>query len=227
MKRASQSYVRHSLHAPSKDMESVRSGRARVTTQNKKRRDQLTSCKNTNLFPAYLSRIPFYIEEATYPSPDIKALVSYGGKKFATFSEKALTSIPPQLIHIAGPQVARRESYSRIPDSQTGKPFEGLVKTYRYEDAKRDSSWVLPADEEYHKRSASLAHTRSLEFLKKQLNGPWFDLEAIWDEHTLYEFGERDVDKTMATMVDQPYVNHIPTMTYAPTPYLTITDKYD
>jgi carboxymethylenebutenolidase len=183
--------------------------------------NQLTSGNHTNLFLAYLSRIPFYIEEATYTSPEIKALVSYGGKKFATFSEKPLTSIPPQLIHIAGPHVARRESCSRIPDSQTSKPFEGLVKTYRYEDAKRDSSWILPADEEYHKRSASLAHTRTLEFLKKQLDGPWFDLEAIWDEHTLYEFGERDVDKTMATMVDEPYVNHIPTMTCVNRPYLT------
>jgi carboxymethylenebutenolidase len=35
----------------------------------------------------------------------------------------------------------------------------------------------------------------------------------VWDEHCRYEFGERNVDKTMATMVAEPYVNHIPTMT--------------
>lgn len=128
-------------------------------------------------------------------------------------NESAATSIPPQLIHVPGPHVARRESFSIIPDSQTSKSFEGVVKTYRYEDAKKDSGWALPADEEYHKRSAGIAHTRSLEFLKKQLDGPWFDLEAVWEEHTKYEFGERDVAKTMATMVDEPYVNHIPTMT--------------
>lgn len=29
----------------------------------------------------------------------------------------------------------------------------------------------------------------------------------------LYEFVEKDVDKTMATMIDEPYVNHIPTCT--------------
>jgi carboxymethylenebutenolidase len=51
--------------------------------------------------------------------------------------------------------------------------------------------------------------------LKKALDGPWFDIEAIWEEHTLNEFDEKDVEKTMATMIDQPYVNHIPTMTYA------------
>lgn len=73
--------------------------------------------------------------------------------------------------------------------------------------------WVLPADEDYHSTSAGIAHTRSLAFLKPLLNGPYFDLEAIWDEHCRYEFGERDVARTMATMVAQPYVNHIPTLT--------------
>lgn len=45
------------------------------------------------------------------------------------------------------------------------------------------------------------------------MGGPYFDLEAIWEEHTLFEFGERAVEKTMSTMVQEPYVNHIPTMT--------------
>ena len=39
------------------------------------------------------------------------------------------------------------------------------------------------------------------------------DLEAIWDAHCRYEFETRDLEATMATMVDEPYVNHIPTMT--------------
>ena len=38
------------------------------------------------------------------------------------------------------------------------------------------------------------------------------DLVALWEEHTRFEFGERDVDATMATMVAEPYVNHVPTM---------------
>ena len=45
------------------------------------------------------------------------------------------------------------------------------------------------------------------------MGGPYFDLEAIWDEHTRYEFADRSVEETMATMVDEPYVNHIPTLT--------------
>ena len=39
------------------------------------------------------------------------------------------------------------------------------------------------------------------------------DLAALWDAHCGFEFETRDVDGTMATMVAQPYVNHIPTMT--------------
>jgi carboxymethylenebutenolidase len=38
-------------------------------------------------------------------------------------------------------------------------------------------------------------------------------LAALWEAHCRHEFETRDVDATMATMVPQPYVNHIPTMT--------------
>ena len=42
---------------------------------------------------------------------------------------------------------------------------------------------------------------------------PKYDLEALWEEHCRYEFETRDADAIMATMVDEPYVNDIPTMT--------------
>lgn len=42
---------------------------------------------------------------------------------------------------------------------------------------------------------------------------PEHDLEALWEAHCRHEFETRDVDATVATMVAQPYVNHIPTMT--------------
>jgi len=41
---------------------------------------------------------------------------------------------------------------------------------------------------------------------------PEHDLAALWEAHCRYEFETRDVDATMATMVAQPYVNHVPTM---------------
>ena len=42
---------------------------------------------------------------------------------------------------------------------------------------------------------------------------PGHDLAALWETHLRYEFESREVDATMATMVDEPYVNHVPTMT--------------
>jgi carboxymethylenebutenolidase len=42
---------------------------------------------------------------------------------------------------------------------------------------------------------------------------PGHDLVALWEAHCRHEFETRDVDATMATMVAEPYVNHVPTMT--------------
>jgi carboxymethylenebutenolidase len=39
------------------------------------------------------------------------------------------------------------------------------------------------------------------------------DIVALWEQHCRCEFETRDVNATMATMVSEPYVNHIPTMT--------------
>lgn len=79
-------------------------------------------------------------------------------------------------------------------------------------DTVKSTNFVLPSHEDFQVAPAGLAHTRTLGFLRKHLGGPIFDLEAIWDEHTLFEFGERNVKKTMDTMVEEPYVNHVPTV---------------
>lgn len=39
------------------------------------------------------------------------------------------------------------------------------------------------------------------------------DLSDLWDAHTKYEFSAHDLEATLATMVDDAYVNHIPAMT--------------
>jgi len=41
------------------------------------------------------------------------------------------------------------------------------------------------------------------------------DLARIWEEHTRHEFQTQDLESTLATMVDDGYVNHIPVMTGA------------
>ena len=39
------------------------------------------------------------------------------------------------------------------------------------------------------------------------------DLASLWKEHTDHEFVTRDTDSTLATMVDDAYVNHVPVLT--------------
>ncbi|KAK8203627.1 carboxymethylenebutenolidase [Phyllosticta capitalensis] len=122
-------------------------------------------------------------------SPDVLAVVSYA---------EPLSTTKPALWHCAGSPPS-----SPSPNSTS--------KTYAYPTA--SPNFVLPSSPNYSPSAASLSHTRSLSFIKPLLHGPYFDLEAIWDEHTYHEFTARDVPATMATMVAQPYVNHIPTLT--------------
>ena len=42
---------------------------------------------------------------------------------------------------------------------------------------------------------------------------PQRDLSQLWEEHTSHEFGTRDTEATLATMVEDAYVNHVPVMT--------------
>jgi carboxymethylenebutenolidase len=75
-----------------------------------------------------------------------------------------------------------------------------------------DHAFARPNSPHYHKPSAKFAHERSITALHQSI-GPVFDLVALWEEHTRHEFDTRDVPATMATMVAEPYVNHIPTLT--------------
>ena len=38
-------------------------------------------------------------------------------------------------------------------------------------------------------------------------------LSKLWEEHTAHEFSTRDTERTLDTMVDDAYVNHVPVMT--------------
>lgn len=41
------------------------------------------------------------------------------------------------------------------------------------------------------------------------------EMIALWEEHTSYEFATRDVESTLATMVEDAHVHHVPVMTGA------------
>ncbi|CAE6381015.1 unnamed protein product [Rhizoctonia solani] len=76
-----------------------------------------------------------------------------------------------------------------------------------------EPSFAHPSSPNYNHTQATLAHTRTLTFLRSHIGGPIFDIESIWEAHTRFEFEGRDVAATMSTMVAEPYVNHIPTLT--------------
>lgn len=75
-----------------------------------------------------------------------------------------------------------------------------------------DHAFARAGSDHFDKPAALMAHERTIAALKREI-GPNFNLSDLWDEHVKHEFDTRDVPATMATMVAEPYVNHIPTMT--------------
>jgi carboxymethylenebutenolidase len=96
---------------------------------------------------------------------------------------------------------------ARIAEAFTGRPE---IAIHRYPGVA--PGFDRKSRPNYDRVAAGLAHSRSIAMLRRVI-GPQYDLEALWENHTNCEFGTRDVNATMRTMVAEPYVNHIPTMT--------------
>jgi len=112
------------------------------------------------------------------------------------------------VLHMAEQdQFCPAEARSAIQKALHDKPG---VELYVYPGV--DHAFARPNGHHYHKPSALLAHERTVAALRRVL-GPDYNLSDLWDEHVRHEFDTRDVPATMATMVAEPYVNHIPTMT--------------
>ncbi|KAL1982583.1 hypothetical protein VTN96DRAFT_1169 [Rasamsonia emersonii] len=123
-----------------------------------------------------------------------------------TYDEWNLPESIPTLLHLPGKRdkpAGQKKKQDDDGDSQS---------IYTYPEA-TSAGFIVPGHPDFRLSSAGVAHTRTLTFLKKHMNGPYFDLEKIWEEHTSFEFANRSVEKTMGTMVQEPYVNHIPTIT--------------
>nr|POE96457.1 hypothetical protein CFP56_56507 [Quercus suber] len=117
-------------------------------------------------------------------SPEIAAAVVYGDAS----SVAALSHSPiPVLVHLSG--------------TNPGKNVRtDALTVYDYPD-QTSPRFATPSTKHFSSSAEGVAHTRNLLFLKRILKGPTFDLEALWDEHTYYEFETRDVEKTMNTML--------------------------
>ncbi|RMZ41821.1 LEA domain protein [Aspergillus flavus] len=107
----------------------------------------------------------------------------------------------PMLQHLAG---ASATAKVMSKNSNTQVYGYANVDTYQF---------ATPFQGTFDYTTEAVSHTRNLGFLKPLIGGPYFDLKTIWEEHTQHEFETRSVPHTMATMVQEPYVNHIPTLT--------------
>ena len=139
---------------------------------------------------------------------DADVSVGYYGVGIDAALEEAKNIRKPLLLHVAElDKFCPPEARERIVQALKGHP---KVALHVYPGV--DHAFARAGGDHFHKPSALMAHERSIAALKAAI-GPHYDLSALWDKHCEYEFGTRNVDDTMSTMVAEPYVNHIPTMT--------------
>lgn len=110
-------------------------------------------------------------------------------------SQSTITSTStPTLLHICSP------SLEELPSDPTSAKPATVVQTCTYPSTP-SPFFVLSSSSAYDPGNAALSHTTTLVFFRKHLGGPIFDIAAIWEEHTYFEFAARTVAKTMGTMV--------------------------
>jgi carboxymethylenebutenolidase len=124
--------------------------------------------------------------------------------------EKSLGEPPkcPTLLHFA-------EKDGFVPPAavdQIKAAFKSRNDVEIYVYPGQDHAFARTAGDHYDRPSALMAHSRSIAMFRRVM-GPHYDLSGLWETHCMHEFATRNVDETMKTMVAQPYVNHIPTMT--------------
>jgi carboxymethylenebutenolidase len=126
------------------------------------------------------------------------------------FEALAFAALPcPGLVNLAtGPGGASPERVSELKKEAEGRPDR--VQAYFYPDAQCGFSDLgSPAWDPY---LAGIAYSRSLAVLRREI-GPHYNLSDLWDRHIECEFVLKDATANMKTMVAEPYVNHVPTMT--------------
>ena len=141
-----------------------------------------------NITASTISNHPCIVAAAVYAdAPDEASAESLAGASI------------PVVYHLAG----KGPTVPVKPDASSKQYFYPTANSYRF---------ATPFQASFHYNTESISHTRNLELLKEKMGGPYFDLETIWEEHTYYEFADRSMEHTMSTMVQEPYVNHVPTV---------------
>ena len=140
--------------------------------------------------------------------------VGYYGVRIEKALNEAANLGSPLMLHVAGKdEYCTPEAQKQIHEALDANP---LVTIYDYPE--NDHAFGRPGGKHYDAAVAELANLRSLEFFVRNLAGEGIafaqkSLSDRWDEHVKYEFATRDTEDTLATMVADAYVNHVPVLT--------------
>ncbi|MGO9454190.1 MAG: dienelactone hydrolase family protein [Candidatus Binataceae bacterium] len=144
----------------------------------------------------------------TAASTDVDAAISYYGGGIETRLGEAARIKCPIMFHYGEKDAAiPLEAREAARNALAG---HDRAEFHVYAEAQHGFNCDQRAS--FHPFAAQLARARSLGLLRQTL-GPRYDLSDLWDKHCEFEFTTRDTDATMSTMVAEPHVNHIPTMT--------------
>src|ERR1700722_6315516 len=139
---------------------------------------------------------------------NVDCAVSYYGVGIEADLAEAGDVKGPMVFHFAElDKYAPAEAREQIKGAFKGRSD---IEFYLYPGC--DHAFAAPERTSFNKPATLMAHSRSIALFRKVM-GPHYDLSALWDKHTELEFGVRSAEQTMTTMVAEPYVNHIPTMT--------------
>jgi carboxymethylenebutenolidase len=142
------------------------------------------------------------------------AAVGYYSVGIENALEQAANLACPLLLHIAEKdQYCPPASQEMIHRALDGSP---LVTIHDYPG--QDHAFARTGGEHFDQVAAELANLRSFEFFALHLTlcgstSRRQRLSDLWEEHIKYEFETHDTERTLDTMVDDAYVNHIPVLT--------------
>ena len=136
-------------------------------------------------------------------------------KGIVCFDSEELIKSPELLDQVPCPIVCHFGGCNRDRHLEDPKTLQSKFKR---KDGSRIYIWeegapgfADPEKANFNPRADDLAHTRTLELIRRVV-GPYYDFVSLFAEHVYHEFTTKDVDATMATMIEEPYVNHVPTL---------------
>jgi carboxymethylenebutenolidase len=146
-----------------------------------------------------------YLTAARLP---VDAAIGFYGVRLDEHLNEAKNITCPLLLHFGERDaMSPPDKIRRIKEAFAGRDEVSILVH-----SGADHGFYLPGRPAYHKTAAQMAHSPTIGLLRRVM-GPHYDLNALWEKHCEYEFSTRDARATMTTMVPQPYVNHVPTMT--------------